>query len=39
VRIVASGVDGLEAEVHGARKKADLLAVATGLKIAVEAEG
>jgi exopolyphosphatase / guanosine-5'-triphosphate,3'-diphosphate pyrophosphatase len=39
VRIVASGVDGLDAEVLGARKKADLLAVASGLKIEVEAEG
>lgn len=39
VRIVASGVDGLEAEVLGARKKADLLAVATGFKIEVETEG
>jgi exopolyphosphatase / guanosine-5'-triphosphate,3'-diphosphate pyrophosphatase len=38
VRILASGADGLEAEILGARKKADLLAVASGLKVEVEAE-
>lgn len=38
LRIVASGVDGLEAEILGARKKADLLAVVSGLTVEVDAE-
>lgn len=35
IRILASGVDGLEAEILGARKKADLLAVASGLEVEI----
>jgi exopolyphosphatase/guanosine-5'-triphosphate,3'-diphosphate pyrophosphatase len=33
IRILASGADRLEAEILGARKKADLLAVASGLTV------
>ena len=38
LRILASGVDGLEAEMLGARKKADLLSVASGLEVGIVGE-